>query len=63
MSLIATEFLSRFFLYVLPKGFVRIPHFGFLANRLRVSRLALCQQLLACNSPEPAETGACQIHS
>jgi len=30
----------------LPKGFVRIRHFGFLANRFRVPRLKLCRQLL-----------------
>ena len=41
MTLGATEFLRRFFLHVLPKGFVRIRHFGFLANRFRASRLAL----------------------
>jgi hypothetical protein len=41
MTLAATEFLRRFFLHVLPKGFVRIRHFGFLANRFRASRLAL----------------------
>ena len=35
MTLGATEFLRRFFLHVLPKGFVRIRHFGFLANRFR----------------------------
>ena len=33
MTLASTEFLRRFFLHVLPKGFVRIRHFGFLANR------------------------------
>jgi putative transposase/transposase-like zinc-binding protein len=47
MTLVATEFLRRFFLHVLPKGFVRIRHFGFLANRFRVSRLALGRRLLA----------------
>jgi hypothetical protein len=47
MTLAATEFLRRFFLHVLPKGFVRIRHFGFLANRFRASRLALGRQLLA----------------
>ena len=47
MTLCATEFLRRFFLHVLPKGFVRIRHFGFLANRWRASRLALGRQLLA----------------
>ena len=41
MTLTATEFLPRFFLHVLPKGFVRIRHFGFLANRFRASRLTL----------------------
>ena len=50
MTLTATEFLRRFFLHVLPKGFVRIRHFGFLANRFRASRLALSRQLLASSS-------------
>jgi membrane-associated phospholipid phosphatase len=35
MTLAATEFLRRFFLHVLPKGFVRIRHFGFVDNRFR----------------------------
>jgi hypothetical protein len=35
MTLAATEFLRRFFLHVLPKGFVRIRQFGFLVNRAR----------------------------
>lgn len=47
MTLCANEFLRRFFLHVLPKGFVRIRHFGFLANRWRASRLVLTRQLLA----------------
>jgi predicted RNA-binding Zn-ribbon protein involved in translation (DUF1610 family) len=54
MTLAATEFLRRFFLHVLPRGFVRIRHFGFLANRWRASRLALSRQLLSRNSPTPA---------
>jgi len=53
MTLAATEFLRRFFLHVLPKGFVRIRHFGFLANRFRAKRLSLCRQLLAADSPSP----------
>jgi len=53
MTLTVTEFLRRFFLHVLPKGFVRIRHFGFLANRFRASRLTLGRQLLAfCSSTE-----------
>jgi predicted Zn-ribbon and HTH transcriptional regulator len=47
MTLCANEFLRRFFLHVLPKSFVRIRHFGFLANRWRACRLALGRQLLA----------------
>ena len=45
MTLAATEFLRRFFLHVLPKGFVRIRHFGFLANRFRTDPVQLCRQL------------------
>jgi hypothetical protein len=53
-TLTAAEFLRRFFLHVLPKGFVRIRHFGFLANRFRAQRLKLCRQLLAPESvPTP----------
>jgi hypothetical protein len=63
MTVGATEFLRRFFLHVLPRGFVRIRHFGFLANRFRVSRLALCRQLLTYTSSTPAETGTCPIPS
>jgi hypothetical protein len=36
------EFLRRFLLHLLPKGFVRIRHFGFLANRRRSTLLPLC---------------------
>jgi hypothetical protein len=53
MTLAGTEFLRRFFLHVLPKGFVRIRHFGFLANRFRASRLELCRRLLVTNLPTP----------
>ena len=55
MTLTATEFLRRFFLHVLPKSFVRIRHFGFLANRFRLSRLALCRQLLASSDSTEQE--------
>ena len=53
MTLLATEFLRRFFLHVLPRGFVRIRHFGFLTNSQRASRLLLCRQLLAMETPAP----------
>ena len=54
MTLAAAEFLRRFFLHVLPKGFVRIRHVGFLANRFRASRLQLCRQLLTTD-PLPTQ--------
>ena len=46
MTLSADEFLRRFLLHVLPKGLVRIRHFGFFANRRRETALARCRQLL-----------------
>jgi hypothetical protein len=42
MTLSRDEFLQRFLLHLLPKGFVRIRHFGFLANRRRSTLLPLC---------------------
>jgi hypothetical protein len=49
----AEEFLRRFLLHVLPKGFVRIRYFGFLAPRGRTAELAQCRQALAV-APTPA---------
>ena len=63
MTLAATEFLRRFFLHMLPKGFVRIRHFGFLANRFRTSRLALSRQLLASSSATEERTETHGVHS
>jgi hypothetical protein len=50
MTLEAVEFIRRFLLHLLPSGFVKIRHFGFLANRNRSSALALCRQLLNASS-------------
>jgi hypothetical protein len=46
MTLDAVEFIRRFLLHILPAGFVKIRHFGFLANRNRSSALVLCRQFL-----------------
>jgi Putative transposase/Transposase zinc-binding domain len=46
MRLPVAEFLRRFLLHLLPRGFVRIRHFGFLANRQRASLLPICFELL-----------------
>ena len=52
LTLSLDEFLRRFLLHVLPKGFVRIRHFGFLAHRRRATTLPLCFQLLGA-APQP----------
>ena len=54
MELEVDEFLRRFLLHVVPDGFVRIRHFGLLANRHRTAKLAQCRALLAQPTPPPA---------
>jgi len=51
MTLSLDEFLRRFLRHVLPKGFVRIRNFGFLANRRRATLLPLCFHLLGSAQP------------
>src|ERR1041385_4635879 len=46
MSLDAVEFIRRFLLHVLPSGFVKIRHFGFLSNRNRKVIIQYCRELL-----------------
>jgi hypothetical protein len=53
MKLKAVEFLRRFLLHVLPAGFVRIRHYGFLANRVCREKLDLCRTLLAASTTTP----------
>lgn len=50
MTLSATEFLRRFLLHVLPKGFVRIRSYGFLSNRCRRTRIECIRRLLVPNN-------------
>ena len=57
MRLPLDEFLRRFFLHVLPRGFVRIRHFGFLAHRRRAKLLPWCFALLAATAPSPPVSG------
>ncbi len=54
MTLDAAEFIRRFLLHVLPSGFMRIRHFGFLANRSRRSKLERCRQHLGVADPSDA---------
>jgi putative transposase/transposase-like zinc-binding protein len=51
MTVSALEFLRRFSLHVLPKGFVRIRFFGFLAHRRRARDLPLCRRALTSRQP------------
>ena len=51
MTLAAEEFIRRFLLHVLPNGFMRIRHFGFLANRSKKQGLSRCRQLLGVSAP------------
>ena len=53
MALTGDEFIRRFLLHVLPEGLQRIRYYGFLANRYREQKLALCRQLLHMPSSEP----------
>jgi putative transposase/transposase-like zinc-binding protein len=53
MTLAADEFIRRFLLHTLPDGFHRIRHYGFLANRQRAAKLALCRRLLDAPLQEP----------
>jgi hypothetical protein len=56
MTVSAEEFLRRFLLHVLPRGLVRIRHFGIFANRRRSAALQRCRALLAiAPSVDPAE--------
>jgi len=57
MELDGTELLRRFLLHVLPKGFMRIRHFGFLANRCRRERLEQIRQAISENA-EPRKLQA-----
>jgi rubredoxin len=58
LSLSLDEFLCRFLLHILPKGFVRIRNFGFLANRKRATLLPRCFQLLGSEQQPQADQHA-----
>jgi len=61
MTLSGEELIRRFLLHVLPKGFMRVRHFGFLANRCRARRLVEIRTALAAPIPPasaPPETTA-----
>jgi len=62
MALDADEFLRRFLVHVLPRGFVRIRHFGLLANRQRRASIASARQFLAAPPPTaPADARSIEL--
>jgi Putative transposase len=50
MTLKVEEFIRRFLMHALPRGFVKVRHFGLLANRGRRENVVLCRKLLAASS-------------
>jgi len=56
MTLDAIEFVRRFLMHVLPSGFVRVRHYGLLANRHRQEKLARCRELLGMAVPPQTDT-------
>lgn len=61
MTLHADEFLRRFLLHILPNGFMRIRHYGFLANRSRKQKLDRCRELLGLHPAPAARKSARQL--
>lgn len=53
LTLAAPEFIRRFLLHVVPKGFPRIRHYGFLASRTKAADLARCRELLSLPPAPP----------
>jgi len=56
ITISAVEFIRRFLLHSLPRGFVRIRHYGFLANRNRVANLNTIRLLMKVSAPVKKET-------
>jgi len=55
MALHYREFIRRFLMHVLPKGFMRIRHYGILANRCRQASLKTIRKILAAPAPQQPE--------
>ena len=53
MTLATAEFIRRFLLHVLPKGFHRIRHYGFLASTAKAEMVAKARDVLAVTTTEP----------
>jgi len=58
VTITAVEFIRKFLLHSLPKGFVRIRHYGFLANRNRSANLNTIRRLMGLSAPPEKETAS-----
>jgi hypothetical protein len=56
ITISAVEFIRRFLLHSLPSGFVRIRHYGFLANRIRSKNLVVIRKIMGLSEPNKRES-------
>lgn len=61
VTLTGVEFIRRFLMHILPKGFVKIRHYGILANRNKKTKLLLCRKLTCSPSYQPKFEGLTTI--
>jgi len=61
VTLTGVEFIRRFLMHILPKGFVKIRHYGILANRNKKTKLALCRKLTRSAERKPTFEGLTTI--
>jgi len=52
ITLTPVEFIRRFLMHILPKGFVKIRYYGILSNRSKKVKLAICRNIIKRNYPE-----------
>ena len=60
MQLSGEELIRRFLLHILPKGLMRVRHYGFLANRCRKEKLAKIREVLGQAADEAATDNSAQ---
>ncbi|MFC1853138.1 IS91 family transposase [candidate division CSSED10-310 bacterium] len=53
MTITSDEFIRRFLIHIMPKDFMRIRYYGFLANRAKKKDLPICRELLKVKAPKP----------
>ena len=61
MTLSIDEFIRRFLVHVLPKGFHRIRHYGLLANSTRKANIARAREMLGAPMPDRSARAACRL--